>query len=655
MNLSPLAFVIKTLRRILSIVLVVPILGFFILFALQFRPAAPWHTWPWVIELHRWADPVLRQLDTWLQWPEAARYYPLAVGILIWIGKSAAEANLLKLQRLLTPKREEAPPPLRAPGTVPLAATQSTLHRTGPIDLATIAPDSEEAREELLTRYREIEEALKSSRRKHCTFLAIDLVASTQMKEGQGTTDITVSFRSYEETLKKIFKQYGAWKQAWTPDGVMICFLQRELAIGAAQRLLGNLGHFNATYNRLRTPFRARCGVHEGEVPIYEDTNLERLADRVIDIAGHLQKQGTPDTLWISEEVFNHISDKSGFRPLTNVVDGYKVYEWVPEPGMAADSTLVGEVPPPPVPGTGPLPTYGGDGKKRISRFEIIEELGRGAMGAVYKARDPQIGRTVAIKVILTANLATEVLQEYKQRFTREAQAAGQMSHPGIVTIHDVGEDEVGQPFLVMEYVEGTPLDKLVATPEVAGMGSNETVSEASAVLKLPDALGISIQVAEALDYAHRRGVIHRDIKPANILITNDGKAKILDFGIAQLGGTHLTRAGQLIGTPAFMSPEQFSGAGVDSRSDIFSLGTVLYWMVTGQNPFAGDTLTVVAFKVSQAKPISARQVNPSLPAELDTILTRCLARNPNDRYPTGQALASDLQALKSSLPMATV
>jgi len=261
---------------------------------------------------------------------------------------------------------------------------------------------------------------------------------------------------------------------------------------------------------------------------------------------------------------------------------------------------------------------------ERIGRYEVVAELGRGSMGAVYKARDPQIGRTVAIKIILTANLSAADLEQYKQRFVREAQAAGQMSHPGIVTIHDIAEDANGQPFLVMEFIEGIALDRLLVP------GAER--------LPLERCLDIGLQVSEALEYAHRRGVIHRDIKPANILLTNDGRAKIADFGIAKLAGVQLTQTGQMMGTPAFMSPEQFSGGAVDARSDLFSLGAMLYWMLTGEKPFGGESLTVVSFRVVYTEPIPATRVDPSLPRELEAVLSRCLAKNPNDRYATGRS-----------------
>jgi serine/threonine-protein kinase len=278
----------------------------------------------------------------------------------------------------------------------------------------------------------------------------------------------------------------------------------------------------------------------------------------------------------------------------------------------------------------------------RIGRYEILQELGRGAMGAVYRARDPQIGRTVAIKVILTANLSPTELENYKQRFRREAQAAGQMSHAGIVTIHDIAEDETGQPFLVMEFIEGQTLDKLMEQAVAAGE-------------RLPhsQALDIAFQVANALDYAHRRGVVHRDVKPANILVTADGTAKIADFGIAKIAGTQLTQTGNVLGTPAFMSPEQFSGAAIDARSDLFSLGAMIYWMCTGEKPFAGDTLTAVSFKIVFADPIPARQLNPALPAGIDTVFQRCLAKNPELRYAACRELAADLDALRSGRQIA--
>lgn len=275
----------------------------------------------------------------------------------------------------------------------------------------------------------------------------------------------------------------------------------------------------------------------------------------------------------------------------------------------------------------------------RIGRYEIVQELGRGAMGAVYKAIDPQIDRTVAIKVILTTNLSPKDLENYKQRFYREARAAGKMSHGSIVTIYDITEDAGGQPYLVMEFVQGRTLESVMA--DAAGRP-----------LPMAQALDIAKQVAEALDYAHRRGVVHRDVKPANILITDEGVAKIADFGIAKMEGVQLTQTGHMLGTPAFMSPEQFSGGEIDARSDLFSLGTILYWMLTGTKPFHADTLSMVTYKVVFAEPPLPAQVNPELPAPVNHVIARSIAKKPEARYRSCRELADDLESLLAGKPV---
>jgi serine/threonine-protein kinase len=274
---------------------------------------------------------------------------------------------------------------------------------------------------------------------------------------------------------------------------------------------------------------------------------------------------------------------------------------------------------------------------QKIGRYEIVEELGRGSMGAVFKARDPQINRTVAIKIILTANLPREENDLYRARFYREAQAAGQMAHPGIVTIHDIAEDENGQPFLVMEYVEGQNLHKLLRPNNVGKICER---------LPLHRVLDLCAQVADALDYAHARGVVHRDVKPSNIIVTAAGRAKIADFGIARYSGTEATHTTTVQGTPAYMSPEQFRGGIIDKRSDIFSLGAMLYWMTTGEKPFPGDSVTQVSFNVVYREPAPPRQIVPGLPKDLEVVLSRCLAKRPEQRYAAAGEVAADLRAI---------
>src|SRR5271165_1973706 len=270
---------------------------------------------------------------------------------------------------------------------------------------------------------------------------------------------------------------------------------------------------------------------------------------------------------------------------------------------------------------------------KKFGRYEVLGELGRGAMGVVYKARDPQIDRLVAVKTVCLRGEEPEAEEEFRGRFLNEAQAAGRLHHPGIVSVFDVGEDpETHDPYIVLEYVAGESLHKILAREKK---------------FDLPRALQLAQEIAEALDYAHAQGVTHRDVKPGNILITQDGHAKIADFGIAKLNLAHFTIPGRVLGTPAYMAPEQLSGEGVDGRSDLFSLGVILYAMVTGHSPFQGDSATTVCFKVANREPIAASSLDLNLPHELDAVIGRAMAKDPEQRYQRGAEFAADLRALQ--------
>ena len=270
---------------------------------------------------------------------------------------------------------------------------------------------------------------------------------------------------------------------------------------------------------------------------------------------------------------------------------------------------------------------------RRLGRYQIVAELGWGAMGVVYKAYDPRIDRIAAIKVI---NVPTAVHKESEayRRFIREAQAAGRLSHPGIVTIYDVDEDPAsGTPYIVMEYVPGKRLDTFVADLP-------------SQRLSLEMSLALAQQIAEALDYAHSQGIVHRDIKPGNVIVNEEGRPKIADFGIAKISLTDFTLPGQVLGTPAFMAPEQLLEGSVDGRSDLFSLGVMLYWMLTGKRPFSGESATSIAFKLAYKDPIPATEISPNLHAHFDAVLRRALAKAPAERYQTGKEFALDLKLL---------
>ncbi len=270
---------------------------------------------------------------------------------------------------------------------------------------------------------------------------------------------------------------------------------------------------------------------------------------------------------------------------------------------------------------------------KRFGRYLIVDQLGRGAMGVVYQARDPQIDRVVALKTVSLLGLEPEEEEEFLMRFRCEAQAAGRLQHPGIVTIFDVGEDdESREPYIVLEYVAGESLSRILSREKK---------------LPLPRALQLAEELADALDYAHAQGVVHRDIKPANILIGEDGHAKIADFGIAKLNLAHFTLPGRILGTPAYMAPEQLAGEGVDSRSDLFSLGVILYSMVTGHSPFTGNSATTVCFKVVNREPMPASSFDLELPRSLDSVITRAMAKDPAERFQRGSEFATALRELR--------
>ncbi len=269
----------------------------------------------------------------------------------------------------------------------------------------------------------------------------------------------------------------------------------------------------------------------------------------------------------------------------------------------------------------------------RLGRYEVLEEIGKGAMGVVYLARDPLIGRLVALKTFRVGFAAKDdELTQFRSRFVREAQSAGILSHPNIVTIHDVVDEGAnGICFIAMEYVKGTNLKQQLQN---ADPFSHNFVVE------------VISQVAEALDYAHSRGVVHRDIKPANILITSDNKVKITDFGIARLDTSNLTMEGQLLGTPNYMAPEQIQGKDVDHRADIFSLGVVFYEMLTRRKPFQGENLTQVTHKIVYEPFTPPEEIVRDLPAGLSAVLTRCLQKDPNRRFPRAAEVARELRAV---------
>ncbi|WP_067271631.1 protein kinase domain-containing protein [Mitsuaria sp. 7] len=312
--------------------------------------------------------------------------------------------------------------------------------------------------------------------------------------------------------------------------------------------------------------------------------------------------------------------------------------ETVFDPDAAAAMAALRAMPPEPErrPSTGTLPggtlaakVASNDAPVRqVGRFQVLDRIGRGGMASVFKAHDPSIGRDVAIK-FLHASLCED--EEYHARFLREARASGSLSHPNIVTVHDVGEVD-GRPYMAMELLDGDPLADLL---------------EPGTPLPIRDTVVMAIQLARALDYAHKRGIVHRDIKPGNIArVRGTLDIKVMDFGIAHMESTkgeQRTRVGDVLGTPQYMAPEQMNGEKIDGRSDLFSVGIVLYQMLTGVRPFTGDSVVNLALKIAKDDPTPLNKLRPEIPASLRRVVDRCMAKAPDNRFQTGAELADAL------------
>jgi hypothetical protein len=273
-----------------------------------------------------------------------------------------------------------------------------------------------------------------------------------------------------------------------------------------------------------------------------------------------------------------------------------------------------------------------------IGRYQVRSVIGRGMMGVVYDAFDPDLGRSVALKSVqLTFSTSPEQQLEYDLRFLSEARAAARIAHPAVVVVHDVGRDPAtGRPFIAFERLQGRAVDEEVTR---------------SGPLDGSRAADVAARVARALHVAHGLGIVHRDVKPANIMLLPDGRPKVMDFGIARVPASELTATGQFMGTPAFVSPEQLAGAPVDGRSDVFSLGGVLYFMLTGRVAFDGGSIPATLQRVTFEDPRPPSSVSPALSADVDGVVALALAKRPHERYPDAQAFAEDLEDVAAGRP----
>ncbi|MFZ2303081.1 MAG: serine/threonine-protein kinase [Gallionella sp.] len=271
----------------------------------------------------------------------------------------------------------------------------------------------------------------------------------------------------------------------------------------------------------------------------------------------------------------------------------------------------------------------------QLGRYEVLGELGQGAMGIVYKAKDPLIDRVVAIKTI-NLGLALEEKEEYEGRFYQEAKAAGRLNHPNIVTIYDVGKSG-DVAYIAMEFLQGRELRDIMNDGKL---------------LPVDQVLDIVAQVAQGLAYAHEHEIVHRDVKPSNIMVVRDGHAKITDFGIARMASSAVrTQTGMVLGSPKYMSPEQVMGKAIDQRSDIFSLGVMLYEMLTGQAPFNGENVNAIMYQTLNAVSAPPSTLNPAVPEMANFIVAKALAKKLEDRYQNAKDLAVDLRACRDTLP----
>lgn len=275
---------------------------------------------------------------------------------------------------------------------------------------------------------------------------------------------------------------------------------------------------------------------------------------------------------------------------------------------------------------------------RQLGRYQLTRVLGRGAMGVVYEGTDPKLNRQIAVKTILKSHIADKDLEaEYSARFIREAQAVARLNHPNIVTVFDFGEEN-DIAFIVMELIRGDEL---------------KTYFDEKRQFSLEDAIRMTGELLDALDYAHSNGIVHRDIKPANVMLDGQSRVKLTDFGVARLSesGAERTQAGTMVGTPSYMSPEQIEGSAVGPRSDIFAVGIILYQFLTGEKPFHAPGLWAIQKKIMQEDPVLPSVIKPSLPPALDAIILRALAKKPDDRYANARDFKQDLQRVLAGAP----
>lgn len=467
---------------------------------------------------------------------------------------------------------------------------------------------------------------IDSELRKHkspVTVMFTDLAGSTAYFDRHGDTAGVQWLEKHNALVFPVIQQHRGTIVKTIGDSVMAYFTEATDAAGAARDIEQRLIESNRGEPVDHQMF-VRVALHQG-------LGYLRGGDvfgDVVNCAARLAKLCLPAQVILSESVYRTLREAGGFevsglgtQQLRGKSGQENIYElaWTDPETYAA---LRERFPP---------KSSAVHEDFREGRYQMLGELGRGAMGVVYRAYDRVIGRVVAMKTI-PLEVSPDEREELITRLKQEARAAGILDHPNVVTIFDVGE-ESGLFYFTMQFVEGRTLSSLLASKELLSID------------KILDAMD---QVCSAVGMAHQAGIIHRDLKPSNLMLTKQGAAKVLDFGIAKFGEAALTKAGTIIGTPSYLSPEQAGGRRLDARSDIFSLGAVLYELVTGERAFPGESTTSIVYKILNEEPIPPIAIEPSLPPGLDAVVRKAIAKDPNQRFQNCEEMREALKNCRS-------
>ncbi len=419
--------------------------------------------------------------------------------------------------------------------------------------------------------------------------------------------------------LTQLFQQ--AFRQQWYPLGVTIQFLLLGFGVMLfwllPNRKIQLLTHeLQRTKIRLSRSLSQQGQFHDADEVLASCTMTGEALGATYDMAlQHERKRHYDQAIAAYERI---VEVKRSYKDATNRLNELRKFDSAssqPLGAMDIASTLV-------------LPDKQ-VGKPVLGRYEIERELGRGAMGVVYLGRDPKISRTVAIKTLSFRQFDSHLLSELKERFFREAEAAGRLSHPSIVTVYDVGE-EPDLAFIAMDYAQGKPLSHYC---------------KAGSLLALDRIHGIILKVAEALEYAHQQNIVHRDIKPGNIIYNpSNGGVKVTDFGIAKIVDDSKTKTGSVMGSPLYMSPEQLMGKKVSGSSDVYSLGATFYQLLTGTPPFDGDSLATLTYKIINQKHTAIKSLRADIPAATSRIVNKALQKDPEKRFDSAESMAQAIQ-----------